>query len=176
MQFVQTFANKRSSEPAIAAVTLTHAGVFDGLTFGEWHASVSPAESTVSYPAALTVCGSNPHVDSTGSVFDGQRPFGLEFTNVAVCDRVALEWVDHHEVGFSEDQLWSHPEQVGEQGHKRGDNEIESNASAWVNNALHHEQSVEHKSQARPNQIALWAKNRIHASIIAGNAAVGTGK
>ena len=178
MQTVQAFANQCSRNAGVTAVTLAHAGEFDGLTFGKWHACVAPAECAVCNPAALSVSWSHPDVYASAGMLDGEGPLGFEVADISVIDDVSLEWINHNQIVFAQDKLGTHPEKVCESSHNYSHEKVKDNASttSWVEDALGDKKCIEQESQYRPSQIALRAKNRFHASIIAGHTANGIGK
>ena len=172
------FANDSGSDAAITSCALTHAGVLNNSVFAERYSVALPAQSALGNPSTLSVCGGNPDLNAGATVFNLQAPLGLEFGNLAVLDDSSLEWVDDNKVSFAKHQLWFYPKKVSQAGNDHSDHEINHlvTGNSWVENRLDHKKRIQCECQNSPNQIALWAKNCIHASIIAGNPAVGRGK
>lgn len=173
---IHSLANKRGGQAAIASQTLTHRRVLEGFTFGNGNTVVPNAQSGVSHPAALAIGRSNPDLDTGFSIFDLQGPLSFEFSDLAVGDDDSLERVDYNQVGLSENEFWFNPKQIGRGSDENCNCEIYQQAAGWVENGLVDEEYVQDYCQTSPDQIALWAKHGIHASIIAGVTAVGKGK
>lgn len=175
---IHAFANKRSGQTAVASQALTHRGFFDGFTFTHGYSSVSPAESAVGNPAAFAVCWGHPDLNASATGFDFKAPLGTEISNFAVGNYNSLQWINNDQVALAQNQLWSNPEQVSSQGNQGGYGKIKQLVSGFggVEHRLQQEQRIEGEGHDRPSQIALRAKDFIHASIIAGITAVGKGK
>lgn len=170
------FTDERGSQAAVAAEALAHARVLEGLALGNRNSVVPPAEGAIGNPATLSVGGSHPNLNAGFSVFDMQRPFSFQFGDFVVTNDDCLEWVDDNKVVLSKNQLWPDPEQVGRDGHKCCDYEVDYQGFSWVENSLNHENGIHDEGHTGPDEVTLWSKDCIHGSIIAGVTAVGKGK
>jgi hypothetical protein len=174
---LHSFANKRSSKAAITPGALAHTGVLNNSGIAKWDSVALPAKSALGNPSTLSVCGGNPDLNALVGVVDLQSPFSSKFGDVRVIDQSSLEWIYHNQIGFSQDQLWSNPQQVGSGSNKNRDRKINKQITscAWIENQLSQKDSIECECQSGPNQVALGTKNSVHESIIAGSSAVGIG-
>lgn len=173
---LQACANKRSGKPAVAIKTLTHGCEPHGAVFGEWNSTVSPTESTFCNPASLAIGWGDPNLNAPFSVLDLQRPLRFEVSDFAVGNDDSFEWVYDHQVGVSENEFWLYPEQVRSGSDENSKRDINQQATGWVENGLVYKEPIQDYRQTSPDQIALWAKDSFHVSIISGVTAVGKGK
>ena len=180
MSVVETFSDQMCCDTAVAVEALTDAGDLV-LLGGAGRKSVeTPAHGAVSHPTLLTIGRSNPNAGLGSLMVNEQRPFGLEFVDVAVGDDLGVERVDHNQIVLSQNQLGSYPEQscCGADGGCCGGVDADIAIGSRVENSLGQEQGIEKQGDTAPDQIALGAKNRrvLHLSIIAGTPADGKGK
>ena len=180
MQISQTFTDERSGYAAVASETVAHGGVFVGDSLTAWNSVELPDASTLTDPALLSVSGSNPNSGLFATVVYEQRPFGLEIIDVFVGDCDLTDRVYDHEVIFSEHEVGANPEQNRSNGNC-GTEAVLDPFHCVVNgvkNHLSHKQNVKHDGHYGPGEVALGSEDKIfiHASIIAGIAAVQEGK
>lgn len=180
MQISQTFTDERSGNAAVAAETVAHGGVLVSDSFAAWNSVELPDSSTFGDPALLAANGSNPNAGLLATVVYEKRPLGFEIVDVFVGDGRLANRVDDNEMIVIEHELGSNPQQQSAHSNKRSEAEFNPGHRVFngVENHLGHEEAIENQSNNRPGKVALGSKDVsvIHASIIAGNAAVQEGK
>ena len=177
MNTIHSFSDQLSRQATVASVALTHAAESFALGFGNRHASVSPAKSGFGYPAGFAVGRSNPNLNASGFVINLKHPLGLELIDVCVWNHESFERIDNQEICFAKHELWSNPQKVCGSCNKNrhGDVNREATEVLWVKNELNYKKCIKDDGKTGIEQIALWAKYSVHASIIAGKDAVGIG-
>ncbi len=179
MKSFDSFTNELVGETAVAAGTLADRSELTiGLLLLEEFAN-SPALNAIANPALSSVSGSYPNAGLSVGMMHQQSPLGFQGSNVCVIDFSSSDRVDNNQTGLFEDQLWSNPEDVDNEGNGSRCCEVKKeNASfTWVSNSLGQKQSIQNESNTSPAQVTLGAKNLIlfHDSIIASNSFDGIG-
>lgn len=170
MTSLHLLTDQVSGLAAVAIQTCTHGAGFDAMIFGERNPTAIPAESLVSYPAALASGWGNPGRDSSACVDNGERPLGLKFNDVAVIDFDASDWVDDLNLGLTDNELWSDPNQVGGNCQNPAQSKFKNRLSGILANkeAVDYEECNQQQGDYRPDIVASRSKGFIHTSIIAG--------
>lgn len=180
MLTVHSISNKCCSDAAVTSEALADRSesAVGGFTAG--NAVEFPASGTVSDPSLFAISGSNPNSGFASPVSNEQSPFGFEFENVAVSNGLLTERVDDHNDFALQNEFWSNPEQGCCGGNACCNGEIQQDnlAITWVEERLNGKQADKGQSNQTPNEVASRSENSdiIHASIIAGSAAVQEGK
>ena len=179
MKSFDSFTNELVGETAVASDALTAGSELAfGLLLLEIFAN-SPALDVLADPALSSVSGSYPNSGLSVGMMHQQSPFGFQGLNICVVDFSSSDRVDNNKTGLFEDQLWSNPEDVDNEGNGSRCCEVKKeNASfTWVSNSLGQKQSVQNEGNTSPSQVTLGAKNLIlfHDSIIASNSFDGIG-
>lgn len=174
---IHSLADQRGSQATVAIEALANRGMFNGFTFREWNAIVSPSKGAVGNPSSFAIGRGYPNLDAGVAVLNLQSPFGFQLGDVAVVDHRGLNWIDYNEVYLSQNEFWSNPEQVSDSGQGDRNQKIKHTDTglAWVENRLNDKKCVECESHTGPHEISLGAKNSVHASIIAAAVADGRG-
>ena len=180
MQTSKTFTDERSGYAAVAAEAVANCGVFVGDALTAWNSVELPDASTFADPALFAVGGCDEHSSLLATVVYAQRPFGLELVDVFVGNGDLTERVYDHEVVFSQHELGSNPHEQRTHGNGCCKAELDPVHRVFnrIENYLSQEQGIENQSNNRPGEVAFGPENEvfIHASIIAGIAAVQEGK
>lgn len=180
MQISETFTDERSGYAAVAAETVAHGGVFVSDSLTGWNSVELPNTSTLTDPALLSVCRSNPNSGLFAFVVYEQRPLGFEIVDVFVGNGDLSDRVYNNQVVILKHELGANPEQNRTDGNGGTEAVLEPLNGVFdrVQNHLSHEQSIKHDGHYGPGEVALGSEDKIfiHASIIAGIAAVQEGK
>jgi len=172
MQIFKSHANQMSSQAAIAAKTLAHAGDVDYAALTGGNLAVSTALVAVSYPSELAAGWGNPDAGLATTVNDLQRPLGVELANALVINLRSGQRVNNHEVLAVQNNLWSQPN-TPDQNRDGSNQQKISNQTFTANrveNRLNQIEGVKKQGHRTPNQVALWAIGDyfVHDSIFAG--------
>jgi len=180
MQISKSFTDERSGNAAVAAETVAHGGVLVGDSLAGWNVVELPDAGTLADPALLAVGGGNPNRGLLATVVYAKRPLGLELVDVFVGNGDLAERVYDDEMIFVKHELGSDPHEECGNRDNCGESELKPVDSIFSGKERHlgHEEAIENQSNNRPGEVALGSKDVfvIHASIIAGNAAVQEGK
>ena len=130
MKTFDSFTNELVGQSAVASDALaTGSELAVGLFLLEEFAN-SPALDVIANPALSSVSGSYPNAGLSVGMVNKQSPFSVQGSDVVVVDFNLFDRVDNNHAGFFENELWSNPEDVDNEGNGCGCCEIKKeNAS-----------------------------------------------
>ena len=172
MKSLYPLANKVGSLTTEAVETRAHGLGVIGFGLGHGNAISVKAKGFVSNPSALSAGWSNPTASFSARVDDGKRPLGFKFNDVSVGNQLSLDWVDNLNTVFTQDHLWSNPNQVGSKSQYAAEHQLHKRlgSAAGNNEAVDSKKQNQKKSSASPNIVASRSKGFSHRTIIAGEA------
>lgn len=172
MKSLHPLANKVGSLTTEAVETGAHGFRIVGSGFGHWHSTSVKTKGFVGNPSALSAGWSNPNTGFSARVDDGQSPLGFKVNDVSVGNQLSLDWVDNLNTVFTQDHLWSNPNQVGSKSQYAAEQQLHKRlgSAAGNNEAVGSEEHNQKKSSASPNEVASRSKGFSHHTIIAGEA------
>ena len=179
MKILDSFGDQLVDDATVAGSALTDRRELAlGLFLLESLAN-GPALNTVTDPALFSVCRCNEDASFTAGVMQQESPLGFQLRDVAVGDLNGSEGIHHYEARLVEDQLGSHPQNVGKGCKDCSQAKVDSQHAALtrVGNRLGQEHGVQGESENGPSQISLGAKDLtlLHSTIIASKSFDGTG-
>ena len=172
MKSLHPLANKVGSLATEAVETGAHGFRIVGSGFGHWHATSVKTKGFVGNPSALTTGWSNPNAGFSARVDYGQSPLGFKFKDVSVGNQLSFDWVDDLNTVFTQNHLWSNPNQVDSKSQNAAEHQLHKRlgSAAGNNQAVGGKKQNQKKSSASPNEVASRSKGFSHHTIIAGEA------
>ena len=179
MKILDSFGDQLVNDATVAGSALANRSeVVLGLFLLESLAN-GPALNTFANPALFSVCGCNEDASFAAGMMQQESPLGFQLRDVAVGDLDGSERIHDYEASLVENQLRSHPQDVGNGCEDCSQAKVDRQHAAlsWVSNGLGQEHGVQNESENGPSQIALGAKDLtlLHSTIIASKSFDGTG-
>lgn len=170
MKSLNTFSDQVGSLPTETVKALAHSFGLDLLRCRERNIASVPTIALVRNPSSFTTSGSDPDTGLTSSVDYGQRPFGLQFLDIAVRDLDSAQRIDNFDRIVFENHLWLDPEEIDQSAENHCDEQFRDGLASILQDKerIRGEERDQNEGNTSQNEVASGSEGFIHLLSIAG--------